>query len=111
MQGHVLPFSTRKMRRKNIKRYLFTRKAPTDRRGINRQDIALINNGRIEAKFFGRAVIIEKAVPLPFHVVKLGIDVSGELPMKTELVGEKFETPAGIDITIERTDATVLATN
>ena len=69
----------------------------------------MVNNGRIVPELLRRPVVVKKAVPLPFHVVQLGIDVSGKLAVPSQFIGEKFETPAGVDISIKCADTAVFA--
>src|SRR5205814_10713831 len=79
------------------------------RRAVERQEIPVVNNGRIVPELLRRPVIVKKAVPLPFHVVQLGIDVSRKLAVPSQFIGEKLETPARIDISIKCADAAVFA--
>ena len=80
-----------------------------DGREIDRQRVAFVDDARVVAEFFGRAVVIEEAVVFPFHVVQFGVDVAGDLPVAAQFIGEEFETPAYIAIAIERADAAVFA--
>ena len=69
----------------------------------------MVNNGRIVPEVLRRPIIVEKAVPLPFHVVQLGVDVSRKLAVASQLIGQELETPAGIDISIKCADAAEFA--
>src|SRR5439155_2124742 len=80
-----------------------------DRWAVDWQNIPMVNNGRIVPELLRRPVIVEKAVPLPFHVVQLGVNVSGKLAVASQLVGQELETPARIDISIKCADPAVFA--
>ena len=86
-------------------------RAPAYRRCINRKHITLVNNRRVIAELLGGAIVIEKAVALPFNIMQLGKDIGGYAFMQTQLIGKKLETPAHIAIPVQRPYATILAVN
>src|SRR5215217_5778106 len=88
MQRYLIAFPPRKMRGENLDRDLFARLAALDRRGIDRQDVALIYYRWIVTEILRGSVVIEEPVALPLDVVELGVDISRELGLAPQLVRE-----------------------
>src|SRR3954468_19752468 len=109
MQSDVLAPAPRKMRRKNIHLQRLSGATSLDRGRIDRQDVALVHDRRVESEFFRGPIVIKEAVPLPFNVVELGVDVRGKFWLPAQFVGQKLEAPTGIDVAIERAHAAILA--
>jgi hypothetical protein len=80
-----------------------------DGRRVDGEGIALVDDAGIVAELFWCAVVVEEAIVLPFDVVEFGIDVGGDLLMAAEFVGEEFEAPTDVAISIKSADAAVLA--
>lgn len=82
---------------------------PLDGRSVDGQGVAFVNDSRVEAELFRRAVVIEKAVVFPFDVVEFGINVGGDLLMAAEFVGEELEAPAYVLVAVESANAAIFA--
>src|SRR4051812_191878 len=82
---------------------------PADWGGIHRQRIALIDDAWVEPEILGRAVIVQEAVVLPFHIVQFREDIGRNLLVSPQFVSEKFEAPTYVPISIERAYSAVLA--
>ena len=67
------------MRREDIQIDFLARGAASDRRRIDRQNVACVNHRRIVAEVLWCAVVVQEAVSFPFNVVQLRVDVGGEL--------------------------------
>src|SRR5436190_972831 len=80
-----------------------------DRGRIDWQRVAFVDYVRIVTEFFWRPVIVQKAVVFPLDVVQFGVDVSGNLLVAAQFVGEEFETPAHVPIAVQRANAAVFA--
>ena len=79
LQRNILMRARGEVRRGHVHADDLTGTNPLHRRRIDRQRVALIDDGRIVAEFLGRAVVVEEAVVLPFDVVQLGVDVGRDL--------------------------------
>src|ERR1043166_3694027 len=94
-----------------LQRVELTGGAFSDRRRIDGESVALVDNARVVAEFFGRAIVIEEAVVFPFDIVEFSVDVGSNLLMAAEFVGQEFEPPPHVNIAIQSANAAVFAVN
>src|SRR4051812_41399883 len=82
---------------------------PRNRRRIDRQGVAFIDDAGVVAKGFRCAVVVKEAVMLPFHVVQFRKDIGGNLLVPPHFIGEELERPAYINVSIQGADSPVFA--
>src|SRR5512133_1344257 len=75
LQYDVTLSESRKMRREDIHNYFLPWSAATNRRRIDRENVAGVNHFRVVAEILWCAVVVQEAVAFPFNVVQLSVDV------------------------------------
>src|SRR5947199_8021418 len=101
MEGNILSAPARKVRRQHLDLELAPWRGERNGWRVDREHVALIDDRGGVTEFLGAAVVVEKSVVFPFHVVEFGVDVGRKLRVTPQLIGEKFETPTHVPIAVE----------